>query len=231
MDQNEIDPVRLIPWSLARSIFGASKVLSDLSGGNCVLEPKLMDRNKISLSKNGGLIFTDANLMKMSEKGFAYPVLSSIVSYPVLAFKTFRVLKKIEALYRQESPNIDQVKILMRSGLEASVTYANHHHQSRMLMEEEKGMIIFSVEEFGVIGWVRRNKMGIWETGSENFNQDASVYMNFKNLNLALDGTLGKLNHMVEPAIGNIFIRGRLPLLEKFGFVSRTALREIPLPR
>ena len=87
MDQNEIDPVRLIPWSLARSIFGASKVLSDLSGGNCVLEPKLMDRNKISLSKNGGLIFTDANLMKMSEKGFAYPVLSSIVSYPVLASK------------------------------------------------------------------------------------------------------------------------------------------------
>lgn len=221
---------RLIPWSLARYLAGGSEALVQLNKSRFTLSPVLFDDNHISLFKKNGLIFSDDNLIKAIRKGFAFPKVFPIFFSPCIAAENFKILKLLENFYCQSYASIDQVMVLLRASLEACAAFANYHVNAKKILEDESGLIVFSVVDFGTVGWIMKKPNNLWETGSGNLNHDPSATITFKNLGVALKSTKGQIDHMVDPAIGNVMYAGKLPLLDKFGFISRMAFTQIPRP-
>jgi hypothetical protein len=50
-------------------------------------------------------------------------------------------------------------------------------------------------------------------------------------LQIAYLSALGQTNHLTDPVTGKFVLAGRIPLIEKFGFVSRLAFNDLPMPK
>ena len=57
-----------------------------------------------------------------------------------------------------------------------------------------------------------------------------SVKLTFLNRDIAFEGLLNGVDQLGATATGEVMIRGRIPLMDKIGYVSRIALREVPKP-
>jgi len=70
----------------------------------------------------------------------------------------------------------------------------------------------------------------VWKCTSEKPDTEPSVVLDFKNLGSAIRGACGQIDPLADPVLGNIMVAGRIPLLDKFGFVARIVSREVPSP-
>ena len=58
-----------------------------------------------------------------------------------------------------------------------------------------------------------------------------SVELTFLNKEIAFEGLLSGIDQLGATASGEMMIQGRLPLMDKIGYVSRIAQKEVPQPR
>ena len=61
-------------------------------------------------------------------------------------------------------------------------------------------------------------------------NQSQQVYFS-KTSTIAQDAALGRLNSWISLINGNVIVAGRIPLIDKFGYVARLVQKEVPMPR
>ena len=105
------------------------------------------------------------------------------------------------------------------------LAFANHYSPAREILEGEEGRISFMIDGLGEILNVGKDQTGLWAVIESSADEKASVILRFQNLEYALLFCLGQTNHLTDPVIGKFALHGRITLIEKFGFVSRLALK------
>ena len=74
---------------------------------------------------------------------------------------------------------------------------------------------------------ISRHANDLWELNNQKVIQNYDASLIFANDQVMCLSAVGKLDHMLATAEGNIQLRGYIPLLEKFGYISRIAKREL----
>ncbi len=226
----EIPQERIAPWAAARSIFGASAVLSELDGKTQKLEPKLLSGDRIAIGRRG-LTFRPDSLLQAIERGFSMPELFPMIKNPLSAIQAIATLKRIARHYDPSRVESGSLRVVLRAALEALTVYLNHHPLFHGLFADfSDELITFNLADSGVIGWLSRSSDGLFSAGTEWVGGKPSVKLTFLSHDLAFEALLNGVDQLGATASGEVMIQGRIPLMDKIGFVSRFALRELPKP-
>ncbi len=118
--------------------------------------------------------------------------------------------------------------MLLAAALEAATTYMNYHSECEKLVRDHRfsSIGVGSMEQ-GVFMSISRNGTNFWELHNAEIDQSYDASLIFANDQVMCLSAVGKLDHMLASADGNIQLRGYIPLLEKFGYISRIAKREL----
>jgi len=227
---NNMPAVGQLPaWAVARSLEAMSVEIQRHKPNFYKLSARILTNSKISLTAGDEIVFDNDNLLHAVRQGFALPEIIPLCIHPIVSYKGIRALMEIKDLYNQ-SPGKQDVKIFFQAGLEATACYLNHHPSVQDLMRDEKGTIDCYLQEKIFLGRIFRSNEDVWKCTSEKPDTDPSVVLDFKNLGSAIRGACGQIDPLADPALGNIMVAGRIPLLDKFGFVARIVSREVPSP-
>ena len=227
---NEIPQERIASWAAARSIFGASEVLCELNGTTQKLEPQLLPGDRIAIGRKG-LTFKHDSFLRAIERGFSMPELLPMLRNPLSAMKAIGTLKRIARHYDPSRGEKGSLLVVLRAALEALAVYLNHHPFSHGLFTGcSDELITFNLGNSGVLGWLNRNSDGVFSAGTKPYSGKPSVELTFLNRDIAFEGLLNGIDQLGATATGEVMIRGRIPLMDKIGYVSRIALREVPKP-
>ena len=220
---------QLPAWAVARSMEAMSIEIQRHKPNLYKLSAKILTKSKISLTAGDAIVFGNKNLLKAAGKGFALPEILRLCINPIVSFKGIMTLLEIKDLYNR-SPDKQDVKIFFQGGIEATTCYLNHHPPAQDLMGDEKGTIDCYLDKSFFLGRIFRSNGAAWKCTSRKSDTEPSVVLNFKNLDSAIRGACGQIDPLADPALGNINVSGRIPLLDKFGFVARIVSREVPSP-
>ena len=227
----ELEKKELKAWALARSIFGANQIICEDAGRPNCFAPRTPFQNSIFLSSHGGLEFSYDSLEKLVGKGFSLPRMKSFFRSPILCFRSVFALLRINNLYGETEPSFHQVQAIFRASVEATLAYANHHAEARGILMGERGSISFVIKELGELIRVGPRRGGLWEVLDASVDEKPAVILCFQNLQIAYLSALGQTNHLTDPVTGKFILAGRIPLIEKFGFVSRLVFNDLPMPK
>lgn len=223
-----VNETRLPIWAAARTIYTCACVLSDSNYAK-YLAPRLLPNYKIKLGE--GLIFSDQQFLKILKNGFGFPEFKSLFLYPYRSMQSFKQLWQVGKLFRTNDSK-KCAPILLHGSLEAICTYMNNHRKSGEVLEAERGsslaVTILGTEEIYLID--HESKTG-WSVSSKKNKVFASASLVFKNHHIAHKVSLGKVDSWVAMVKGDILLSGRIPLLDKFGYIARIAQREVPQPK
>lgn len=222
---------RIVPWAAARSIFGATAVMEELDGVTGTLEPSLLPDDRIAIGQKG-LVFNQNSLLRAIERGFSIPELFPMLINPLSAIKAIITLKRVSRFYHPNQKMEESLSVILRAGLEAVTVYLNHHSRfNDMFSDFSDELITFNLAGSEPIGWLRRSAEGLFTAGSEPAEGKPSVELTFLNKKIAFEGLLRGIDQLGATASGEMTIQGRLPLMDKIGYVSRIAQKEVPLPK
>ncbi|MDG1138860.1 MAG: hypothetical protein P8N49_05010 [Opitutales bacterium] len=220
---------QLASWAVARSLETISIGIKKRKPNTQQLFARILTDSIISLTFGNEIVFTNQNLLRSAQNGFSFPKIIPLFRNPMMSIHGIKTLLEIRKLYDRDLDR-ENVHILFSAGLEATSCYLNHHPHAKELMNNEVGTIDFYLKETYFLGRVSKSKNTQWTCKAVNPHEDSSVILNFKDLQSALRGTRGQIDPLADPALGNIQVSGRVPLLDKFGFVARIASREVPTP-
>ena len=226
-----LSPERIVPWAAARSIFGASDAMNGFSAKSPELVPELLPGRRIAIGRKG-LVFKDSSLLRAIETGFSMPEFFPLIKHPFSAFNAIVSLKKISRYYWRHSLRERDLVVLLRAGLEALAVFANHHPVARELFSgfpEEK--IVFGVKGSSPLGWLSLSSEGEFSASSSDRGEKPSVSLSFSSIEVGFNAVKHGIDPLGSPATGEVEIRGKVHLMDKIGFVSRMALREVPMPK
>ena len=171
------------------------------------------------------LIFSDDQFGNLLKNGWGMPKIGGLLS-PCRSFCILSCLWKIGNLYKVENGQ-RFAPLLLGGSLEAICTYMNSHCEAGRVFESEKDSSIF---------------IRIAETGSEYFicydspigwslkhvQRESSIQAPHLKASNCPKGITWKTRFLLALSMGDILLAGRIPMLEKFGYVARIAQREIP---
>ena len=226
----EFPQERIVPWAAARSIFGASAVLNELDGKSQKLEPELLSADRIAIGSKG-LVFKQDSLLQAIERGFSMPELFPMLRNPLSAIKAISTLKRITRFYDPSRVVRESLLVILRAGLETLAVYLNHHPMFHGLFSDSSDeLITFNLAGSGPLGWLSRSSAGVFSAGTEPVSGKPSVELTFLSQDIAFEGLSKGIDQLGATAAGEVMIQGRLPLMDKIGYVSRIAQREVPMP-
>ena len=222
---------RIVPWAAARSIFGASVAINGFHEKIPKLVPELLPNGRIAIGQKG-LVFKDASLLQAIETGFSMPDLFPMLKNPLSAFETITILKKIARLYERDRPGVENLVAIFRAGLESLAVFANHDPASRELLSgESQELVVFKLADSEPLGWLRCSSEGFFSVGTGFIDGKPSVVLTFSSTQVAFDAVVLGIDQFGAPAQGEVEIQGKIPLMDKLGYVSRIALEKVPIPR
>lgn len=221
---------RIAHWAAARSIFGASLVISRYGPKMPELEPRLLPGNRISIGPKG-LIFRDSSLLRAIEKGLAMPELRPMFRHPLCALRSIFALRRIARLYDQSKISPNTLSALLRAGLESLAVFGNHDPASRSLFcDEFDELVDFRLDGHGSLGWLCLCPEGAFSAASETPSGTPSVILTFSSREVAFDVILRGMDQLGALATGKVLLQGKIPLMEKIGYLSRVVLGRVPVP-
>lgn len=226
-----LPPERIVAWAAARSIFGASSAINSFHKKSPKLEPELLADKRIAIGAKG-LVFKDSSLLNAVETGFSMPDLFPLLKNPVSAFDAINTLKRIARLYNRDRIGLENLLAIFRAGLESLTVFANHDPASRDLLSgDSEELVVFKLADSVPLGWVFRPSGGVFSAGSDVIAEKPSVVLTFSSQKIAFDAVVHGIDHMGAPAKGDVKIQGKIPLMDKLGYVSRIAHGKVPMPR
>ena len=226
----EFPQERIVPWAAARSIFGASAVMGELDGKTQKLEPELLSADRIAIGSKG-LVFKQDSLLQAIEQGFSMPELFPMLRNPLSAIKAIGTLKRIARFYDPSRVARGSLLVVLRAGLETLAVYLNHHPMFHgFFADSSDELITFNLADSGPLGWLSRSAEGVFSAGTEPVSGKPSVELTFLSQDIAFEGLSKGIDQLGATAAGEVTIQGRLPLMDKIGYVSRIAQREVPMP-
>ena len=223
-----IDNARLIPFAAALSLEAASAEIVSQRKNGSILNVKLLENYSIQLGGKG-LCFKDSELIKAVSTGFGLPCFLPLFSHFNNAFKSISMLLKIKSVLSSKQTSTEKISVGLRAGLAATAAFANHDLQSKKLLEsEESGIVLFTIANSDIAVWFSFSANELCQVGSENLKLKPAAVFTFQNLKVASSAISGWFDHLGGPALGEAQISGNIPLLDKIGYISRKAQKEVP---
>lgn len=213
---------------MSRSIWASHWQLNHGLESGQRLFPRFASDNEISFG-DSALSFTDAKLMKVASGGFAFPCLSKFFASPFSAFLAIKSMIRVGQIHRYNWKDPTYAKVILAAALEAAVNFINYSPICSSLFEDyQRASIGFSSSKEGVFFVVSQTEFGLWELNHKEKPEDLSANLVFRRDESICSSAVGQIDHMVSVGRGDIQLQGNIPLLEKFGYVSRVVRKEIP---
>ena len=223
-----VEQERLPVLAAAQSIyaFGCQLLPEKLSA---CLKPKLLPHHQISFGES--LVFKDGQLIQLIEHKFGFPKLSSFLWKPHKSLQALMGFWKIGQHFHAKATSTD-VPYLIYSSLIAICVYLNHHQTaSRVFVDEKANSLLVRVRERDEGFYISYDPKSGWGVSSVHGHKLATAGLEFKNEDVAIQASLGLMNSWVGITDGSIQLSGRIPMLDKFGYVARMVQRSIPRPK
>ena len=212
----------------AHSIYACGRMHLPPSSVQLLL-PQLLTNDEISL---GGIVyFKKEQFCRLIESGFAIPRIGKIFISPLKTFRVFAALFKVGRLYNSQNTNVS-APILLRGSLEAICIYMNYHEEASKIFEPESknSLEIKILETFTNFLIDHKQNVG-WSVAMGPNTDTSSAKLSFKNTEIAHQAAIGSLDSWIAITNGDIQLAGRIPMLDKFGYVARIAQYEVPSPK
>lgn len=193
------------------------------------LRPKFLPGGEVELGNL--LIFSKNQYYRLISRGLGVPRLRNLFLSPIQSIRSILSLAKVGKLYKSKDLKVI-APIQLKASLEAICTYLNHHSYSSKIFKPEQGFSfligISNTETKFLICY--KTHCG-WKVYLSWNQQSESASLLFKDIKTAQDAAVGCLNSWISLTNGNIVVAGRIPLIDKFGYVARLVQKEVPLPR
>jgi len=226
------DPVpveRLKIWAAAQSIYRTMEFLFP-DAPLKKIKPSLLATDGISFG-GCGLLFSDCSFLRALSGGFALPDLKRFLCHPVHSVECLRRLIRVKSLHGLCS-GAREIRALLAGSIEAILTYANLHPYSKALLSvDQHSTIRIGVINTPVNLLVYFDPVGGWKLRQDSAKEPVTCSLEFKSDQVARLASGGQLDPWRAVADGSLIIGGQVPLVEKFGYISRIVQREVPQPR
>ncbi len=224
-----IEESRLPILAAARSIHASASMLFPKKDVQSFLVPQLLSKNRISIG--GTLIFSDHQFSNIVQNGFGIPKIKNVMISPLRSSLSIFILWKFGKFYKSEKKTSQGFAYLFGS-LEAICTYLNNHSKIGKIFDSEKNcrllVNIAGAKSNFLISYESKNG---WSVNFIEEKISATASLTFKNHETAREASLGSLDPWLALATGDILLAGRIPMLDKFGYISRMVRNEIPYPK
>lgn len=212
----------------AQSIYACGCMLLPSSSVHLLL-PKLLPNNEISF---GDIVhFKKEKFCTLVESGFALPKISKFLTSPYQSIRVLAALFRIGRLYQSKN-NKASVPILLRGSLGAICTYMNYHQGASRIFESELTCSLgIKILETDTNFMIYHQKNIGWSVKIGGETDSSSAQLIFQNTEIAHQAALGDLDSWIALTKGDVQLSGRIPMLDKFGYVARIAQSEVPSPK
>ena len=127
---------------------------------------------------------------------------------------------------------MENLVAIFRAGLESLAVFANHDPSFRELLSgDSEELVVFKLADSETLGWLRSTTDGVFSVGSVPVEGKPSVVLTFSTPQVAFDAVLHGIDQLGAPAKGEVEIQGKIPLMDKLGYVSRIVHGKVPMPR
>lgn len=225
---NDLITSKTLPlWAAARSIYGCG--VECLSAKNSQsLVPRILPSGEFSFGAS--LIFSPKSFVKVIEGGFALPKISYFLTAPTGTFRSVINLARVGKVYRSPS-QIKEIHGMLNGSLEAICCYLNHHLVAKKAFDDESSRTLtFEIKGMQRKWLIKMDGSNGWQVGACSSLDRASACLAFNDIEVAKNAALGALDSWLSLTNAEIILSGRIPLLDKFGYVSRIAQNEVPRP-
>ena len=226
--KNQVSEERLSLLAGARTIHRCAQQKFSLKVANSLL-PELLSKYEILLGKQ--LIFSDFEFSKLLRKGYGVPKLKSFFPFPLDSMLSLSNLWKVGRVFKKGQKNTDILAILYGS-LDAICLYLNRHPKAFELFISERkctlGVTVVDCEKKYLLSY---ESLHGWMVTDTPRKYDPSACLTFKNIEVVQLSNLGNLDPWLSLVNGDVQLTGRIPMLDKFGYVARIAQKEIPRPK
>ena len=225
---NDLITSKTLPlWAAARSIYGCG--VECLSAKNSQsLVPRILPSGEFSFGTS--LIFSPKSFVKVIEGGFALPKISYFLTAPTGTFRSVINLARVGKVYRSPS-QIKEIHGMLNGSLEAICCYLNHHLVAKKAFHDESSRTLtFEIKGMQRKWLIKMDGSNGWQVGACSSLDRASACLAFNDIEVAKNAALGALDSWLSLTNAEIILSGRIPLLDKFGYVSRIAQNEVPRP-
>jgi len=204
----------------------AQSILADSDAKR--LRPKFLSSGEVELGNL--LIFSQEQYYRLISRGLGIPQIRNLFLSPIQSIRLILSLWRVAQLYKSKDLKVSS-PIQLKASLEAICTYLNLHPYSSKIFKPEQGFSILigisNTETNFLICYEQQNG---WKVYFLENQQSASASLLFKDIKIAQDAALGRLNSWISLTNGNIVVAGRVPLIDKFGYVARLVQKEVPIP-
>ena len=120
---------------------------------------------------------------------------------------------------------------MLNGSLEAICCYLNHHLVAKKAFDDESSRTLtFEIKGMQRKWLIKMDGSNGWQVGACSSLDRASACLAFNDIEVAKNAALGALDSWLSLTNAEIILSGRIPLLDKFGYVSRIAQNEVPRP-
>lgn len=228
----EINSSRVKAWSIARSIHMANLITlqNGLEKERFLLEPFLVGDQKIGFGQKNPLVFDDLNIVKMVNMKFPFPEFGFIIKSPCDSVSKILRMIKISKILRQENQSKEHLELLLMVGLEATACYLNY--SDKFNQSGECGCIQFLLGADEVeIAYIMRDAEGLWVAHLGKASKFPNAKLIFSNVSVGVKACMGVIDSKEAISQGDIIMKGRIPLLDFFGYASQITFLNVSLFR
>ena len=225
---NDLITSKTLPlWAAARSIYGCAVECLTVKKSQSLI-PRILPSGEFSFGTS--LIFSPDSFVKVIEDGFALPQMRYFLSAPMSTFRSVINLARVGNAYRSAS-QMKEIYGILNGSLEAICSYLNHHLVAKKTFDEETlNTLTFEIKGMKRKWLIKMDDSNGWHVVACSSLQHASACLTFKDIEVAKNAALGALDSWLSLTNAEIILSGRIPLLDKFGYVSRIAQKEVPRP-
>lgn len=192
------------------------------------LRPKFLSSGEVELGNL--LIFSEEQYHRLISRGLGVPRLRNLFLSPVQSIRLILSLANVGKLYKSKDLKVT-APIQLKASLEAICTYLNHHSYSSTIFKPEQGFsFLIGISSTETNFLIYYEQQSGWKVYFVKNQQSASASLLFKDIKIAQDAALGRLNSWISLTNGDIVVAGRVPLIDKFGYVARLVQKEVPIP-
>ena len=218
--------------ALARAVEACSEEWSRRSGLGAPVTVRYASDDSVRLSP-GGLAFTNYNaFLGAVSHGFAWPRLLSFFRSPLRSIRVVRSLLGMNAALHDDKPTETKLALLLRGGLAAAEAYARLDAAcTEAVARETPGLVSFSVDGMNASAWFRieeREDGRRFLSGGGDAPEQPAARVAFRDPDVALRAATGRLDSLAAPALGEVSVRGRVPLAETVGYLADQAAAAVP---
>ncbi|MEC8419641.1 MAG: hypothetical protein VXZ32_00815 [Verrucomicrobiota bacterium] len=139
-------------------------------------------------------------------------------------------MNKISKILRKESDSREHFELLLMVGLEATACYLNYSDKFNQSGEHGCIQFLLGADE-DEIGYIIRNAKGLWKAHLGKASGFPNAKLLFSSASVGIQVCKGFIDSKEAISQGDIMMKGRIPLLDFFGYASKITFWNVSLFR